>query len=126
MNPAEMIKALRDVGVPQSQIDTALGILRRQKRRDALGNSPDDRVARYRKKRRSTEWEWRVIRTATLKRDGERCHYCAQQAGPFVVDHVIPVSKGGTEDPSNLVVACRPCNASKRDRPLEEWRGRCP
>ena len=29
------------------------------------------------------------------------------------VDHVIPVAKGGTDDPSNLVPACGPCNRAK-------------
>lgn len=32
------------------------------------------------------------------------------------VDHIIPHSKGGTDDPSNLVVCCRQCNISKGNR----------
>ena len=30
------------------------------------------------------------------------------------IDHVIPVSKGGTNDLDNLVLACHRCNARKR------------
>jgi 5-methylcytosine-specific restriction endonuclease McrA len=35
------------------------------------------------------------------------------------VDHVIPVSRGGSDDLSNLVAACYECNKSKLDRPYE-------
>jgi 5-methylcytosine-specific restriction endonuclease McrA len=35
-------------------------------------------------------------------------------------DHVIPVSKGGTNDIRNIVLACAPCNVRKSDtHPLE-------
>lgn len=39
-----------------------------------------------------------------------------------VVDHVIPKSQGGSDDPSNLVPACWVCNSSKGTRSLEEYR----
>lgn len=31
------------------------------------------------------------------------------------IDHVIPVSKGGTDDLENLVIACRKCNSKKNN-----------
>lgn len=31
------------------------------------------------------------------------------------IDHLIPVSKGGTNEESNLVIACRKCNNLKGD-----------
>ena len=48
------------------------------------------------------------------------CSYCDDPA--TTIDHVIPVSKGGTHDLSNLVPACRPCNASKGDKDVDSWR----
>tara|TARA_R110002050_G_scaffold191532_5_gene326324 strand:- start:395 stop:850 length:456 start_codon:yes stop_codon:yes gene_type:complete len=33
-----------------------------------------------------------------------------------VIDHVIPVCKGGTADPENLITACHDCNAGKSGR----------
>jgi hypothetical protein len=33
----------------------------------------------------------------------------------FHVDHIIPQSLGGTNDLSNLALACQPCNAAKHD-----------
>ncbi len=55
------------------------------------------------------------------QRDGEVCAYCGATDGPFDIDHREPVAQGGTNDPSNLCVACVPCNLSKRDKPLSEW-----
>jgi 5-methylcytosine-specific restriction endonuclease McrA len=40
------------------------------------------------------------------------------------VEHIIPLSRGGTNDPENVVLACRRCNFSKQDRLLSEWRPR--
>jgi 5-methylcytosine-specific restriction endonuclease McrA len=31
----------------------------------------------------------------------------------FEWDHIIPVSRGGTNEPENIEIACHPCNASK-------------
>jgi len=36
------------------------------------------------------------------------------------VDHIIPVVKGGTNDPENLVSACEPCNQGKHAKLIEE------
>lgn len=46
------------------------------------------------------------------------CVYCGAPA--TTVDHVIPVAKGGTSDPGNLVAACIACNASKQARDVRK------
>ena len=51
----------------------------------------------------------------------ERCVYCGSTEGPFHLDHVVPRSRGGPDDPSNLVQACVPCNSQKRDKLPSEW-----
>jgi 5-methylcytosine-specific restriction endonuclease McrA len=48
------------------------------------------------------------------------CFYCAGTAS--TVDHIVPLVRGGTNFEGNLVPACRPCNSSKRERLLVEWR----
>ncbi len=55
-------------------------------------------------------------RFEVLRRDGYRCRYCgatAPEGATLTVDHVTPVALGGTDAPSNLVAACRDCNAGK-------------
>ena len=64
------------------------------------------------------------LRFEILKRDGFACRYCGVTAvaAPLHVDHVVPEAKGGTDDPANLVTACRDCNLGKSDRSLDESR----
>lgn len=57
-------------------------------------------------------------RRSVLARDGHRCQYCGRTAE--TVDHVVPRSRGGHHEWANVVAACRPCNATKRDRMLHE------
>lgn len=60
-------------------------------------------------------------RFETLKRFDFKCRYCGRSSEDGVklhVDHVIPVSKGGTNEQSNLVAACQDCNLGKGDKNL--------
>ena len=61
----------------------------------------------------------RSLRYAVLERDGFCCRYCGVAAGSGItlhVDHIVPVSKGGTDEPSNLCAACDTCNLGKGNR----------
>jgi 5-methylcytosine-specific restriction endonuclease McrA len=55
------------------------------------------------------------LRFEILRRDGHTCRYCGQSAPDvrLTVDHVVPESLGGADDPANLVTACTSCNAGK-------------
>lgn len=52
-------------------------------------------------------------RYEVLRRDEFTCRYCHSNTSEMTVDHVVPVSLGGTDAPDNLVAACRDCNAGK-------------
>jgi 5-methylcytosine-specific restriction endonuclease McrA len=60
---------------------------------------------------------WRDIRLRILERDSYICGYCGAEATQ--VDHIIARANGGTDDPSNLVAACQPCNNRKSDKHLQ-------
>jgi hypothetical protein len=62
------------------------------------------------------------VRFEVFKRDSFRCQYCGAAAPDVIleVDHIKPVSKGGTNDIMNLVTACRDCNRGKSDRVLSD------
>ena len=49
---------------------------------------------------------------------GNRCARCGKnllESGDATVEHIIPIRKGGTNDPENLVVLCETCNTQKSD-----------
>jgi 5-methylcytosine-specific restriction endonuclease McrA len=54
-----------------------------------------------------------------LKRDNSICQYCGTNSD-LTLDHVIPKSRGGLSDWSNLITACKKCNSKKGDRTPEE------
>ncbi len=60
-----------------------------------------------------------LTRHNVFKRDGYKCVYCSAKDS-LTIDHVIPRSRGGTSTWSNLVTACRSCNAKKGDCLPEE------
>lgn len=55
-----------------------------------------------------------VSRRGVLRRDGQRCAYCAGAAN--TIDHVLPRSRGGRDSWENLVACCLHCNNVKGDR----------
>lgn len=64
----------------------------------------------------------------------EICFYCGLEivskpinAYPLQkhIDHFYPKSKGGSNDPRNLVPSCMSCNLEKRAMTPGEWRNHC-
>jgi 5-methylcytosine-specific restriction endonuclease McrA len=49
------------------------------------------------------------------------CLVCGSRNG-VAADHVMPLSRGGRHSIGNLQPLCKPCNSSKKDRLMVEWR----
>jgi 5-methylcytosine-specific restriction endonuclease McrA len=58
----------------------------------------------------SQQLQWRI------EYYGGRCYMCRQPAD--TIDHVMPISQGGSNWPANLRPACRSCNSRKGISPL--------
>jgi 5-methylcytosine-specific restriction endonuclease McrA len=60
---------------------------------------------------------------ALLKAQNHRCAYCAADLHKVKkhLDHRTPLSRGGSNDKSNLIFACMPCNLSKGARDEIEY-----
>lgn len=72
-------------------------------------------------------WIRQEKRLAIYIRDNFTCAHCNMdlrkiQAGDgyrIELDHIVPVSKGGGNEATNLVTSCNKCNAGRGDRDLE-------
>jgi len=61
----------------------------------------------------------RPSRNRIYKRDDYECVYCGSSRN-LTIDHVIPKSRGGTNEWTNLVTSCFKCNLKKADSTPEE------
>jgi 5-methylcytosine-specific restriction endonuclease McrA len=66
-----------------------------------------------------------VNRRKIIERDKSTCYMCGRKLGyaELVIDHVIPISRGGSHSEDNMKVACAPCNRRKGSKlPAEcDW-----
>ncbi len=50
------------------------------------------------------------------------CYYCQKKFPPkeLTMDHIVPLARGGTTTPGNVVPACKDCNKKKGvDTPID-------
>ncbi len=104
----EEIRAYNSARQRQREIDDPARRRAEVRRRDHLKKSAQGFY---------TEIQW----LARLAFYGWRCYLCDcdwSSLDPFdqTIDHVIPISKGGSNWPSNLRPACRSCNSRKSDQ----------
>lgn len=70
---------------------------------------------------RCNSFRWDELRSFVFERDNFTCFYCGVRGGRLECDHKIPVSRGGSDDPENLVAACLSCNRSKHNQTPDEF-----
>lgn len=63
------------------------------------------------------------LEKALFYRENGRCAICTSSLTGVIdphakihIDHIIPISRGGTSDPTNLQILCYNCNLSKGNR----------
>jgi hypothetical protein len=93
----------------------------------------EDRLMSFVSKRGITTWDYRMleddpvsdsVRYRLLKKANGRCSLCGATKKETVlhVDHIVPRSKGGTNDESNLQVLCLKCNLGKSNKDATDFR----
>ena len=67
--------------------------------------------------------DYPAYRSRRLQTD-PHCTFCGRELAEHTatLDHLIPRSRGGLNQPWNLVLACSDCNGSKSNKLLTEWR----
>lgn len=60
---------------------------------------------------------------ARVEYHGWKCRYCGctLTMAMLVQDHAIPLARGGSNWPSNMVPSCKPCNSRKNTKTLFEY-----
>lgn len=59
------------------------------------------------------------VREYLLEKWHRTCAYCGATNRPLEIEHIHPKSRGGSNQVSNLTLACRPCNERKGNQPIE-------
>lgn len=63
----------------------------------------------------------KVKRDKVIKYYNSTCIYCGYK-GDMTIEHIVPVSSGGTDHLRNLAAACKSCNSGKKNNSIEEFR----
>ena len=71
-----------------------------------------------------SKWIRPTRRLALYLRDKFTCLYCKRdlhgaRPADVTLDHLVPLSRGGTHGNENLVTSCKMCNSQRQDR---DWR----
>lgn len=53
---------------------------------------------------------------------GNKCYYCGDTSCELQIEHRIPLSRGGSNWPANIVPACRFCNSKKFTKKEHEFK----
>ena len=68
------------------------------------------------------EYDSQLGKRRMLEAQGHSCYYCdVPLFGVYHVDHMTPISRGGSNWPENLCIACPTCNISKGAKTAEEF-----
>ena len=57
---------------------------------------------------------------ALCEKAGNRC-LCCGSSGPLTIDHIVPLSRGGSNNIENIQPLCQSCNSSKGTKTINYW-----
>ena len=74
-----------------------------------------------RRARKSKNGVFAISKKELIKLYNSPCFYCGS-LNKITIDHIIPISRGGSHSIGNLVSACAFCNGSKHTKFIVEWK----
>jgi hypothetical protein len=103
------------------------------KERSELRALCEERLRKFLEERGMSVWDYRLLEAAPVKESlryevlqesGGRCALCGATSEDtrLEVDHIVPRSKGGSNDKENLQVLCDRCNRGKSNRDDTDFR----
>ncbi len=64
--------------------------------------------------KRRTRFISQEVKHIVFERDGGRCSHCGSGSN-LEYDHIVPFSRGGSNEPENIQLLCLSCNRRKKD-----------
>ena len=97
----------------------------------------DQKIQEFLASRGLAIWDYNLLETSpvpdtvrydVLRRAGGKCELCGVSAKerPHHVDHILPRSRKGKNDPDNLQALCSTCNLGKGNRDATDFRRTAP
>jgi 5-methylcytosine-specific restriction endonuclease McrA len=119
-SPLEEAHSIVEAGMLSPSLETIRNILEEEYKRgyrDGL-RAAQTTQAQVKKRRTRPAGLNPMQRRAIYERDNGRCGICGNNVDPvdFHIDHIHPISKGGTDDPENLQCSHPHCNTRKAAR----------
>lgn len=65
--------------------------------------------------------EAKIKKAEQFSKQVKSCCYCGKSDVKLTIDHIVPISRGGTNSLNNIALACGHCNSSKGNKTLDEW-----
>lgn len=85
-------------------------------------NPMQDRIRHHRRRaRKQSVATFRVSGKEINYLKNQPCFYCGSKE-KISIDHVVPLSRGGSNSIGNYAPACFRCNSSKKDKLITEWK----
>jgi len=82
--------------------------------------SANNRAARAKRSNASGTYTAKDVETKLWCQDN-KCYWCLEILNGYEVDHVVPLSKGGSNCKNNIVATCYLCNRQKHSSLVLDW-----
>jgi hypothetical protein len=101
--------------------------------RSEIRGACEEKLRAFVSKRGISTWDYRImendpvpdsLRYRVLKKAGGKCELCGalKQDTTLHIDHIVPRSRGGSNDESNLQILCFKCNLGKSNKDETDFR----
>ena len=105
----------------QENYEHVLEIERASRAKNKEKQRPFKNERQMRRARIQKEKSFLILPKELKKLYSQPCSSCGIEKNQSI-DHIVPLSRGGTHSIGNLMTLCRSCNSSKNARTLIEWR----
>lgn len=95
--------------------------IREKQNKAKLGKPSPKKGKRYSDCNTKRKHIFKDIKDAVFKKYNGRCAFCGSKK-ILSIDHIYPISRGGTDDLDNLQLLCKKCNSTKHNKTFLSFR----